>query len=352
MYQKIGIWFIVFVIWLFSSTFAYKELIIQNIDKKAVRVVKVVLDGEHFVVSSVAEDGGATIQELAKKVWWDTAVNGTFFCPSDYSSCGWITHTNSERIFLGDWASWSRHWPDTSIRMVFGFDKQWNPDFIQNNLWKMIDIGLRIKASPDVMDSFLFALWGFPALLLEWEDVTYGYTNYIDSKMTSFGNRNFICSTKDGSTIYMWVVWAINIPQLPAYLKKNFDCRNALNLDAGASTAMVYSGFVLDQWARKKVMDAFVVLDREQYIKLTGFVPDKKTPYNPVEYQLTEADSLKVKAIYNVLQSYIRKNWSSWKTSFISVLRAAVTDSKIIADPQKHAIIKDLLWRMFVISQI
>jgi len=28
-------------------------------------------------------------------------------------------------------------------------------------------------------------------------------------------------------------------------------------------------------------MDAFVVLDREQYIKLTGITPPNKTPYNP-----------------------------------------------------------------------
>ncbi|HCY20848.1 TPA: hypothetical protein DIC40_03185 [Patescibacteria group bacterium] len=84
----------------FSFGFAYKELIIQNIDKKPVRVIKVILDGQHYVVSSVAEDGGATLQELTKKVGGDTAVNGTFFCPDDYSSCGGTTHTNSERIYL------------------------------------------------------------------------------------------------------------------------------------------------------------------------------------------------------------------------------------------------------------
>lgn len=37
-----------------GSTFAYKELIIENRDGKPIRVIKVVLDGEHYVVSSVA----------------------------------------------------------------------------------------------------------------------------------------------------------------------------------------------------------------------------------------------------------------------------------------------------------
>ena len=97
-------------------------------------------------------------------------------------------------------------------------------------------------------------------------------------------------------------------------------------------------------------MDAFVVLDREQYIKLTGITPPDKIAYFPEnQYQLTEEDQQKVKNVYNVLQPFIIKNGIKQKRSFISLLRSAVTSPKIIADPQKHAIIKDLLWRMFVI---
>jgi hypothetical protein len=40
---------------------------------------------------------------------------------------------------------------------------------------------------------------------------------------------------------------------------------------------MVYDGHTLDRGSRTKVMDAFVVLDREQYIKLTGITPDEKS---------------------------------------------------------------------------
>ena len=39
---------------------AYQEILIEERGGKAVRVIKVILDGEHFVVSSVAKDGGET----------------------------------------------------------------------------------------------------------------------------------------------------------------------------------------------------------------------------------------------------------------------------------------------------
>ncbi len=354
--MKYKVWFIIIlVLWFFleSNSFAYKELIIQNIDKKPVRVIKIILDGQHYIVSSVAGDWWATLQQLTKKVGWDTAVNWSFFCPDDYSSCGKVTHTNSERIYLGNWASWSKYWPDTSIRMVFWFDKEWIPAFVQNNLGNMYDLWLWIKPDQEKLESLYFWIGWFPVFLLEGKNVVDWYNNYLDKKMKTAWNKTFICSTKDWSTIYMWVVWWINIPNMPDFLKKNFDCRNALNLDAGNSIGMIYSWFVLDQWSRTRIMDAFVVLTREQYIKLTGLTLSEKTPYDPEnQYILTDTDNQKIKTIYNTLQSFISKKWSKQKRSFISILRSAVTSPKILANPQQHAIIKDLLWRLFIIKEL
>lgn len=39
------------------SAHAYKELLLENRGGHPIRVVKVILDGEHYVVSSVAPDG-------------------------------------------------------------------------------------------------------------------------------------------------------------------------------------------------------------------------------------------------------------------------------------------------------
>ena len=69
----------------------------------------------------------------------------------------------------------------------------------------------------------------------------YGYTTYLDAKMKAKANKTFICSTQDKKTVYMGVVGTINLVQMPAYLKKNFGCYNAINLDAGSSIGMVYS---------------------------------------------------------------------------------------------------------------
>lgn len=40
--------------------------------------------------------------------------------------------------------------------------------------------------------------------------------------MIGRANRNFICSTEDGNTVYMGVVGSSSIPNLPAYLKEQF----------------------------------------------------------------------------------------------------------------------------------
>jgi hypothetical protein len=54
---------------------------------------------------------------------------------------------------------------------------------------------------------------------------------------------------------------------------------------------MVYDGNVLARSSRRKIMDAFVVVDRETYIKLTGYTPQEKEPYVPEnQYTLTEND--------------------------------------------------------------
>lgn len=338
----------------FSFSFAYKELIIQNIDKKPVRIIKVVLDGNHYVISSVAKDWWETLQELTQKVGGDTAVNGVYFCPDDYGYCGGVTHTVSERIYMGNWENRSRFRPDTSIRMVFGFDKTGKPLLVQNNMWSLQDAGLRVKSDTWTFNSLYFGLGNFPVFLYQGEDVIYGYETYLDAKMKTRANKTFICSTKSWDVIYMGVVGWINLIEMPDYLKRNFDCRNALNLDAGESIGMIYSWFVLDQGNRKRIMDAFVVIDKSQYQKLTGITPTYKPAKTPTNdwYILTEEDQQKVKNIYNVLLPFIIKNWSKQRWSFISILRWALTVPKIVEDPQKHAIIKDLLRRMFVIDQL
>ena len=314
--------------WLTNSSFAYKELMIEERWGHAIRVIKVWLDGEHFVVASPAGLGGATTEELAQKVGWDTAINGAFFCPDDYSNCKIngkrTTHTISERVFLWDGKTRSTFRGDTSIRAIFSFDKEGNPFFVQKNSGEH-DIWLWSDINKDKLDEIYFGIGNFPVLLLEWEDVVPTYNQYIDNKMKGASKRNFICSTQDWRTVYMGVVGGISIPKLPAYLKKYLNCRNALSLDAGASTAMVYDGNTLDRSPRTRVMDAFVVLTRDQYIKLTGLTPTPKQEEKTEGYQWfipSSEDQNQLKFFLGLIDAIYKKyGKTKYQTALIKLFR-------------------------------
>ena len=334
------------------NTFAYRELLIENRGGKPIRVIKVVLDWQDFVITSLAWNWWETLESLVKTVWWDSGINGTFFCPADYSYCGGVTHSNFERIFLWDWASYSDSWPETSIRMIFWFDIEWKPFMAQRN-YTDHDAGLKMNLNEDKLDDFEFWLSNYTVLLVEWQNVIDINSINFTSNMYSSANRNFICSTKDLSTIYMWVVWWISIPKLADYVKENFWCYNALALDAGASEAMVYDWNVLARSSRRKIMDAFVVVDRETYIKLTWYTPKNKTPYEPEnQYELTEKDMKTIELFDSALKKLVKQKWSSFKNTEKKVLREVYSLDKYKYDFQRKAVFHELLIRLFTIDTL
>ena len=334
------------------NTFAYKELLIENRGGKPIRVIKVVLDGQHFVITSLADAGWDTLENLVKKVWWDSGINWTFFCPKDYSYCGGVTHSNFERVFLGDWASYSESWPETSIRMIFGFDIEWEPFLSQYN-YTDHDAWLEMNINEDRIDDIEFWLSNYTVLLVEWQNVIDVNSINFTSNMYSSANRNFICSTKDSSTIYMWVVWWISIPKLADYVEKNFGCYNALALDTGASEAMVYDWNVLARSSRRKIMDAFVVVDRETYIKLTWYTPKKKTPYVPDNfYELTKDDLNIVTLLEAAFQRLVKKEWPKYLSVEKSAVREAISSDAFKNNYQKRAMLHELLVRLFTIDKL
>lgn len=334
------------------NTFAYKELLIENRGGKPIRVIKVVLDWQHFVITSLASTWWDTLENLVKNVWWDSGINGTFFCPKDYSYCGGVTHSNFERIFLWDWESYSASWPETSVRMIFSFDIEWNPFLAQHN-YTDHDAGLEMNLNEDKIDDIEFWLSNYTVLLVEWQNVIDVNSIQFSSNMYSSANRNFICSTKDGSTIYMWVVWWVSIPKLADYVEKNFGCRNALALDAWASEAMVYDWNVLARSSRRKIMDAFVIVDRETYIKLTWYTPKKKTPYIPENnYELTKNDMSIVNILASEFKRLLKKEWQNYLSVEKAAVREVISTENIQKNPQKKAMLHELLVRLFIIDKL
>jgi len=342
--------FITSFLFLFWNVFAYRELLIENRWGFPIRVIKVVLDGQDYVVSSVATDGWDTLENLTKKVWWNTAVNWVYFCPKDYAYCNWVTHTISERVYMWNGQDYSRFWPDTSIRAIFWFDKDWEPLFVQNNFW-LHDVGYWSNINKDKQNDLYFGLGNFPVFLEWWDDVVMWFVNYIDKKMETAWNKTFICSTQDNKTIYMWVVGWLNLWKMPAFLKKNFACWNAINLDAWASIGMIYSWLVLDRWDRRNIMDAFVVLTREEYIKLTWITPLQKQSYIPeFQYNLNSEDWKFVNKLDNVIKAIVKQYWTSYKWKIIALIRGMFSSDKY--GVSKKAIFHEILIRIFTIDRL
>ena len=339
--------FLIWMFWLFGSVFAYQEMIIENRGWHAVRVIKVVLDWEHFVVSSVAWEWWETIQSLTKKVGWISSINGAFFCPKDYSNCA-STFSYYERVFKWDGASYSMFWPDTSIRGIFWFTRDGNPLFVQNKISDG-DVWLISNINSDRISDLYFWISNFPVLLIEWDDVTAWATAYIDSKLTWKGNRNFICSTQDWKIIYMWYIWTIWVWDMASYLKKQFWCYNALFLDAWASSAMVYSWKVLTQGSRKLITDAFVVVDRDTFIWLGWNPSEIYEPYEP-DYEMTEYDWKMVDLFDELIDEVYKKyDKTTYKTKLISIFRWAIKDD--LSD-SRRAIYTQVLIDLFTIGEL
>jgi len=134
---------------------------------------------------------------------------------------------------------------------------------------------------------------------------------------------------------------------MASYLKENFGCYNALFLDAGASSAMVYSGKVLSQWSRKLITDAFVVVDRDAYLELEWTPSENYKPYVP-DYEMTEQDWKKVSVLNEIIDEIFKQYWKSeYRTKLISMFRWLV--SKDTLSESKKAIYNKVLIYLFTI---
>ncbi|MDR2415884.1 MAG: phosphodiester glycosidase family protein [Candidatus Peribacteria bacterium] len=340
---------VLFFLSVVTPTFAYQEILIEERGGKAMRVIKVILDGEHFVVASPAKLGGETLEQLTKNVGGISAINGAFFCPQDYTNCNKQTFSNYERVFKGDGQTFSTYRPDTSIRGIFGFQKDGTPLFVQNKI-SIADVGLMSNINADKINDLYFGISNFPVLLIEGEDVTAGAAEYIDSKLTGKGNRNFICSTADAKTVYLGVVGASSVREMAPYLKKNLGCYNALFLDAGASLGMVYSGNVLDKATRTLITDAFVVVDRATYVSLGGEVPSGVTPYVP-EYVLNADDKKQIEKLTTLIDLiYQHYDKATYQTLLISMFRKLINAGNLT--PAQKAVYNQVLIYLFTIEKL
>ena len=116
-------YFLCIFLFLLPSVYAEQSLLQETMEGKKVTLIRVVLDGQHRIVTSVSRDG-ESLASLVEKAGGVSGVNGAYFCPADYAACDGKNTTNADRIWRGDGESYSPYWPDTGSRGIFGFDQQ------------------------------------------------------------------------------------------------------------------------------------------------------------------------------------------------------------------------------------
>jgi len=271
---------ILILLFLLFPNFAFANTYIETkIDKHTFRIIEYDKSSKLYDIKIVKSNSWTSLKELLKQNNAITWINWVFFCPKDYSYCNWQNTTNNERYI-----SWEKFavQDSTNNRVVFGWDKEKNTFLFQTNK-------INPEKEKDIYDGFS----NWPLLLQEWKPMTEYYWDLglIDEKMRVSATRNFICSNKEDSKIYFWLVSNATIDELAVVLKQ-FGCYNALNLDAWASTAFI-NNWVFVSGPGRDILDAVVIqakwIDAEKINEVSKNITKmllKNIPKNNVEKQI------------------------------------------------------------------
>lgn len=164
-------------------------------------------------------------------------INGSYFCPADYSSCRNSTNTftmlakNKQGTYIN------------SIVGVSGFSPFGNSPaavFYRNSVKFITDVktldkdkNWKIDHDPEVEAIFS----NYPMLLYNGKVV---YRGSNDPKLNSRGTRGFLASSGDFN-VYIGIVRGVTMSDLVIVLKA-LGMKHAINLDSGGSTALWYGG--------------------------------------------------------------------------------------------------------------
>lgn len=235
---------------LFAQNTLANNFVEKTMDSYKFRYIKYDTESKDYVFKIWAKpDYEATdLRELMEENNWVSAINWVFLCPADYKECGWKNFTKNER-----YVEWEKLWKESSTeyRAVFALDKNNKPFLFQTD-----------KINPSLEEKIYYWFANFPILLQDWKSKYDDYVEMwlIDKKMKNKMQRNFICSDVTNRYIYTWYVSEIELEKLPDELVKLW-CSNALNLDAGKSSAMIYnSRYII--WPGRDVLD-WVIIERK-----------------------------------------------------------------------------------------
>lgn len=235
---------------IFSASVSANTYIENIFNWKKMRVFEYDIKNENYIFKvAVNPDYNATsLKKLMEENNGISAINWVFLCPKDYKECGKMDFTKNER-----YVAWEKFFNEfsTGNRVVFAWDKQNNPFLFQSG-----------KINPDREKDIFYGFANHPLILQDWVDKVPEYADLwlVDTGMKRKWTRNFICSTEKKDKIYVWFVYDISVPDLPEYLKK-FGCFDALNLDAWATSSMIYNWRQI-VWPGRNLLD-WVIIERK-----------------------------------------------------------------------------------------
>lgn len=269
----------------------------------------------------------ATVKEKTRALWASIGINASFFCPAEraYNYCGANNGTSSDRIVAG--TIHSKYPEDTWERAIIGVTQNNEPLFVQNNNRQ----GYMANTNQDRIGEVYYGIGNFPILIDNGVDVTIEMGLLIDDKMLGKWTRSFICIPEAHDRIFMGFVPNKSMYEMGKYLKETYGCHFAINLDAGASSAMVVDDRHI-VWPGRKVVDGFVAIPKEQYIE------------NKIQnHQFSSQQKAAIIRLGDMFAFEIYKQWDAYKERILNTFQSREWSTLFYPLADKRALLREII---------
>jgi len=231
------------------------------------------LDKYDIVVWAAPTGEASSVATETMRVGWEVGINGTFFCPPEreYQRCRQPNDlgrpignvTSSERIING--VDISRYRDDTGERWIIGLDRNGLPLFVQNNISMPGYMG---NSNADRRGDFHVWLGNFPILVDNGFVLRTSIAHLVnEAKFRSAARRAFLCIPRDEKSLIWWYTPPMPLLDVGEFINREYGCHRAINLDAGASSALWYRGSHLVWPGTRNVVDGLIARPKDRWLE-------------------------------------------------------------------------------------
>lgn len=285
---------------------------------------------ENYYLKTRVGNPVSSVRQKTREMWASIGINGSFFCPAEraYSYCWANNGTSSDRIVAG--ISHSKYPEDTGERGIIWVTADNKALFVQNNnrQWYMKN------TNQYKIGDIYYGIGNFPILVDEWVDVTIEMGHLMDNKMYNKWRRSFICIPEEADRVFMGFVANKSVYEMGRYLIDTYDCHFAINLDAGASSAMVIEDRHIIGPGRR-VTDGYVAVAKPEYI-------EKQLS----EYQFSSNEKRNINYIVDAFQFEIDKRWNEYRDSLVEKFKTRESSSIFYPLVDRRALLREVAKRI------